>query len=474
MKILWLMAPSKFPGQIPLVSQNRWFKYMPSRANFIYPVITAYGVSMLLEDGFDVDFVDAPAAQVELPQILSNIASYDLVILEGRTAIMPWLWQLVREFKQVDPGLKAAVYGDHVMARPNSSLLNGFDFVVFCGDYDWGVLQLARALRSGEAVAPVFQVPLMKDLDKLPMLDRKAVDWRQYYESWRHREEFGWIQSGRGCWAQCSFCSWNHTFYGRTIRTMSHQRVFREIQDGHDCYGIREFLDDADTFILKPFGVNLAQDILREKLDVFWNIQTRADVVAQCSLYELSIMKNSGLHIVKLGLDGGNNYTLRRIQKGIDVATIRKAVDNLHKAGLEIHVNMVLGWPWEDAKTAYETINFVKSLKPNQAQFGLIQPFIGTPLYSEALENGWFIQDPDDYGAWDMHSPILAGKMSSQEISKLYIAAWRQFYFSWDFVARQLAKALKLTVEERDFDAFRHLWRGYKAVKNGHLKVVKQ
>jgi len=474
MKILWLMPPSRYPGQIPLVSQNRWFKYLPYRANFIYPVIAAYGVSMLLEDGFDVDFVDAPADQVELSDILSNIASYDLVILEGRTAIMPWLWQLVKRFKDINPKLKAAVYGDHVMVRPHSSLENGFDFVVDCGDYDWGVLQLARALRSNALVPSIFKAPLMEDLNELPLLDRKAVDWKQYFESWRHREEFGWIQSGRGCWAQCSFCSWNHTFYSKTIRTMNHRRVFREIQDGYYEYGIREFLDDADTFILKPFGVDLALDILRAHLDVFWNIQTRADVVASCSIYELSKMKDSGLHIVKLGLDGGNDYTLGRIQKGIDVTQIRKAVENLHKAGLEIHVNMILGYPWEDRKMAYDTIKFVKSLKPNQAQFGLIQPFIGTPMYAEAVENGWFSMDPDDYNTWDMRSPILVGKMSSQEISQLYVDAWRQFYFSKRFIAGQLLKAIKLTVKERDLDSFKHLWRGYNAVKKGHLKAVKQ
>ena len=474
MKILWLMPPSQYPGQIPLVSQNRWFKYLPYRANFIYPVIAAYGVSMLLKDGFDVDFLDAPAAQIELPEILSNIGSYDLLILEGRTAIMPWLWQLVKQFKEINPNLKAAVYGDHVMARPYSSLENGFDFVVDCGDYDWGVLLLARALRSNAVVPSIFRAPLMENLNELPLLDRKAVNWKHYFESWRHREEFGWIQSGRGCWAQCSFCSWNHTFYGKTIRLMSHERVFREIQDGYFQYGIREFLDDADTFILKPFGVDLAHDLMNKKIDAFWNIQTRADVVASCSIYELSLMKKSGLHIVKLGLDGGNDYTLERIQKGINVGQIRKAVDNLHKAGLETHVNMILGYPWEDRKMAYDTIKFVRSLKPNQAQFGLIEPFIGTPLYAEAVENGWFVKDPDDYSSWDMRSPILAGKMSSEEIVKLYMDAWRQFYFSRSFIARQLLKATRLAIKHRNVDGFKHLWNGYNAVKKGHLKAVKQ
>jgi anaerobic magnesium-protoporphyrin IX monomethyl ester cyclase len=474
MRILWLMPPSQIPGEYPLVSQNRWFKYLPTRANFIYPVIAAYGVSMLLKDGFDVEFIDAPAEDRNLQQIMAAISKYDLVILEGRTAVMPWLWQLLRFFKEIKPDLKVVVYGDHVMVRPREALQHGFDHVVCCGDYDLGVYQLVKALDSGDHVPAIFRYPLMENLDDLPPISRTAVNWRNYYESWRHREEFGWIQSGRGCFASCSFCSWNYTFYGKTIRTMSSRAVFERVKFAHATYGVREILDDADTFLMSYLGKPLARELLNEQMDIYWNIQTRADQILTVSQAELEMMKKSGLHVVKLGVDGSNDETLRRIQKGITVHQIRKAVSMLKKAGLEVHVNMILGYPWENKKTAYDCIKFVKSLKPNQAQFGLIQPFIGTPLYSEAVENGWFIRDPDDYGSWDMKEPLLAWAMGSREISKLYKDAWSSFYFSPDYLFKQFWKAMKLSIEHRNLEAFQHLWRGFRAVYYGHMRAVEQ
>jgi hypothetical protein len=36
-----------------------------------------------------------------------------------------------------------------------------------------------------------------------------------------------------------------------------------------------------------------------------------------------------------------------------------------------------------------------------------------------------------------------------------------------------MGKSTKLAFEERNLDSFRHLWRGYKGVKEGHMKAVK-
>jgi radical SAM superfamily enzyme YgiQ (UPF0313 family) len=221
-------------------------------------------------------------------------------------------------------------------------------------------------------------------------------------------------------------------------------------------------------------GRSLAKSLLAENMDVYWNIQTRADQILTVSQSDLEMMKKSGLHVVKLGIDGGSDETLRRIRKDITMNEIRKAVSMLKKAELEVHINMILGYPWETRKQAYNTIRFVKGLKPNQAQFGLIQPFIGTPLYKESLENGWFIKNPDDYASWSMKEPLLAGKMEPKEIAKLYKDAWSSFYFSPDYLARQFWKALKLSIEHKNLEAFQHLWRGFKAVYNGHIKAVKQ
>lgn len=472
MKTLWLCPPSKIPGEYPLVGQNRWFKYLPTATNFIYPVISAYGITMIRKAGFGITFIDAPAENVTLEKLKEIIPEYDLLIMEGRTAVMKWLWELTKVFKHFNPRLKVALYGDHVIVRPGESLDHGVDFIINCGDYDYGAFMLVSAIENREPPNKILSVPLMENLDELPFIDRKLVPWKNYFESWRHRDKFGWFQSGRGCWAACTFCSWVYTFYGHTIRTMSAKRIANEVEYASQRYGIEEYLDDADTFLPKQFGVPFAEEMKNRKLEVLWNAQTRADTVMTVGEKDWKFMRDNGLRIIKLGVDGGSDYTLERIKKGYNVETVKAAVKRLKKSGVEVHVNMIIGWPWETKKQAYDVIKFVKKLKPNQAQFSLIEPFPGTPIFDEAIKNNWFAKDPYDWDSYSMKHPILKGEVNPEEISKLHKDAWESFYFDPGFVASQILKSTKLTFKERNFDSFRHLWRGYKGVKDGHSKAV--
>lgn len=480
MKVLWLMPPSKFEGEVPLVSQNRWFKYLPNRTNFIYPVIAATGCTMIKEAGFDIEFLDAPAEKVGITETLSRTDGFDLIIMEGRTAVITWLWMLslwIKERAKIHGNaVKIALYGDHVMVRPEESLEHDIDHIIHCGDYDWGAYCLCEEMEAGKKIPPIFKKPLMKNLDDLPFIDRDLVPWNNYYETWRHKDEFGWVQSGRGCPAFCTFCSWVYTFYHHTLRTMSPERVVDEIEYATNKWGIKEYLDDADTFLTK-WGVKFAKELMARGIDVYWNMQTRADQVSGdttiwTDLSDYKLMKKSGLHVVKLGADAANAESMERIKKGMPFSRIKDAVNILKKAGVEVHINMVIGYPWEDKETAYNNIEYVKSLRPNQAQFSLIEPFPGTPIFDEAVKEGWFVHDPYDWDKYDMKTPILAGKMTPEEIAKLHRDAWGKFYLSPRFMLYQFFKSLGLTFKERNFDSFRHLWRGYKGVTDGHMKAV--
>lgn len=473
MKVLWLFPPSQIEGEVPLVSQNRWFKYLPYRCNFIYPIIAAYGITMIKNAGYDIEFLDAPAENKKLIDVFKRVEKADLVIMEGRTAIMPWIWQLAEMFKKINKSLKVAVYGDHVICRPQESLDTGIDYVINCGDYGFGAFNLVRTLEEGMIAPRIFPSGMMENLDDMPFVDRDLVPWQNYFESWRHREEFGWYESGRGCPYMCTFCSFAHVLYRNKIRVFGVKRIVEELEYATKKYGIKEYLDDSDTF-LTIWGYNFAAELEERGLDIFWNVQTRADQVLIGSVDVWKQMKKSGLHVVKLGVDGGSDYTLSRINKGYDVANVKKAMEILKKAGLETHVNMIIGWPWETKKQAYDVIKWVKKLKPNQAQFSLIQPFIGTPIYDEAVKNGWFDIDPNDYSSWNMKRPILKGEMTPKEIAKLHKDAWKSFYMNPRFVAGQLGKSIKLAFTEQSLNSFKHLWRGFKGVYYGHMRAVEE
>jgi len=469
MKVLWFFPPSPLEGKVPLAYQNRWFKYLPNRTNAIYPTIAAYGATLIKNYGCDIDFLDCLATPKGLVDI--GIQDYDIVLTESKTPIMPWLWRIREKLKEIAPNTKFVLYGDHAMCRPQESLDKGIDYVINCGDYDYGAFKLVEALDKGEVVNRDFRYPNLNNLDNLPFADRILVPWQNYWETWRHREKFGWYQSSRGCWAKCTYCSWTPTFYNYTHRSFSVKRIVDEIEFAAQKYGIEEFLDDADTFIPR-WGVKFAQELEARGMDILWDVQERADTVLTASLEDWKLMRRSGLRILKIGVDGGSDYTFDRTRKGYNMKTVEACFKLLKKAGLEIHLNMVMCFPWETEQDVNSMIKWVKKLRPNQAQFSIVQPFIGTPIYQESIDNNWFQFDPSDYERWDATEPIIAEKMTAEQIKKMYRKAWKSFYFSPAFIARQLAKSLQNSIKERNIDSFRHLWRGYKGVKDAHARVM--
>jgi radical SAM superfamily enzyme YgiQ (UPF0313 family) len=474
MKVLWLVPPSKIKGEIPLVGNNRWFKYTPFMTNYIYPIIAANGATMIKKDGHDIKFLDCPATGVPEFRAMWAVMKYDLIIMEARTAIINWIHEFIGKINHINPNIRVALYGDHVMQKPMESLKYA-DYIINSGDYDFGARELVNQLSKGEYPLRIFKTPLAteEELNNMPNVDRELVPWQNYFEAWRHREKFSWFQSSRGCWGSCTFCSWVKIFYHQTMRLTDPIIMAEKIEYANSMYGINEFLDDADTF-LPSWGMVFGKKLLDKGLDIYWNAQTRADTIALTPIEDLKYLKKTGLHIIKLGIDGGNDITLRKIRKGYTMETVEKAMKKLKKANLESHLNFVLGFPWESKKDSYDIIKWAKKLNPNQAQFSLIQPFIGTEIYEQSIENNWFNIDPNDYDSWDMKQPILKGKMTAKEIAKLHKDAWAKFYLSPKFITKQAFKSLWLTIKERNLDSFRHLWRGFQGVYKGHMRAVNE
>jgi hypothetical protein len=88
-------------------------------------------------------------------------------------------------------------------------------------------------------------------------------------------------------------------------------------------------------------------------------------------------------------------------------------------------------------------------------------PYPGTPLYREAVENGWLRFAPDDYERFDMSQPVLVTPdMSPEEIVKICNSIYRAFLHP-RYVLRHLASV-------RSLSDVKFIAKGAKAVV-GHL-----
>jgi radical SAM superfamily enzyme YgiQ (UPF0313 family) len=459
MKIVWLVPPSH-KGKYPNIGQYRFYKNMPVRASIEYPYLNGMGVTQLHNAGFDVKYFDCPTMKLSWENVMPDLLSSDLIIMEARTPIVKYIYECSRKFKQ-----KTALFGDHVTWNPHEAL-QYCDYVISGGDYDYGATKLAEALREGQQPNRVFEAGLVENLDSLPHVNREIVPWNLYFEAWKIREAYLYTMSGRGCWYNCKFCCWISCFWQNRVRQRSTQDVTDEFWEAYEKYGKCYIWDDHDCFDI-AWGKRFAENLLNTgntHKEILWAFQTHSNMIHD--LNTLKTMKRAGLHLIKLGIESGNQRTLDLIQKGTTVQQHEKAIRLLKEAEITVHANLMVGFPWETKKEAYHTIEWIKQLDPNQAQFSLAIPYPWTELYDMAKENGWLLVQEGDWESFDATHPMMKMEgMSPDEIVQLYKDCWDKFYLNWHYKLRHL-KTVK------NWADLKQLIRGYYSVRFGHMRAI--
>lgn len=464
MKVVWLAPPSTRKGY-QNVGQSRFYKNLPIRTVTIYPYLAAMGITQLLNNGFEAEFYDCPTKSLTWESIQHHLTDADLIIMEGRTPIINDILQITDKLK-TEHDRKIALYGDHVTWDPNTAL-NHADYVISGGDYDYGALKLAEALSKNNTPPKLFNMGLVENLDKLPFVDYESINWKDYYEAGRTRDTFLYTMSGRGCKFPCTFCSWCGTLWNHHVRQRTPLNVAEELRETYNHYGEYEILDDHDCFDT-VWGVKFAKQLLQfgfTNQEIKWGIQTHSNFIND--LEGLKLMKKAGLFWCKLGIESGNQETLDRMHKVATIEQHERAVKFLREADVLVHLNLMVGWPYETKKQAYHTIEWVKKLDPNQAQFTLVIPYPNTELYDEAKQNGWLTVGEQDWDSYDASYPMMKMiGMTPEEVVQLYNDCWRKFYLNRKYMMKHL-------LQIRTWHDIKILYRGFKSVYFGHMKAIK-
>ena len=108
----------------------------------------------------------------------------------------------------------------------------------------------------------------------------------------------------------------------------------------------------------------------------------------------------------------------------------------------------MVGYPWETRQDALNTLNLAKKLLQKgwatTLQSTIVIPYPGSKLYSEALKNGWFRVDPNDYERFDMKEPVLNTlDMTAEEVMKMCNEIYRVF-LSPQYMLKQFVRIRSL------------------------------
>jgi anaerobic magnesium-protoporphyrin IX monomethyl ester cyclase len=255
------------------------------------------------------------------------------------------------------------------------------------------------------------------------------------------------MYSGRDCWwNRCTFCVWDHTMNPRgSYRRFSPERLFAEVKHVVDEYGVKEIFDDAGTLFIGPALKKFCELMIDSGYSkkVVYGCNMRLNALTK-EYYDL--MAKANFRFILYGMESANQFTLDKLDKGLKVEEIEIGVKTAKKAGLEPHITVMLGYPWEAEEMALNTIKMAKDLFSkgyvDTMQATIVIPYPGTPLYKECIEKDWFQYAPDDYEKFDMRGPVMKVPFSNERLLQLTQLLYSSF-FSPKYLFRKIVSIRK-------------------------------
>lgn len=303
--------------------------------------------------------------------------------------------ELARLVKQQLPGCTVVLGGGHATHQAEAILSRHPEVdLIVTGEGEETLPELMAALkqhlpledvaglviRREGAIVETGVRPRINDLDHLPypasyLHEASGVDLELQPQ---------FISTSRGCPSACRFCS-SPTFWGRAVRTRSPASVVEECLFHRRQFGILYLSLRDDTFTAdRRRTIKLCRQLMEQQVNIFWNCQTRAEVVDE---EVLTWMKRAGCECIQLGVESGSRRLLQSLGKRITPEQVIDACDAVHRIGLQLSVYLIAGIPGETAEDNQATHDLLKRIRPHDLQVAPLAYYPGTSLFNDALRH---------------------------------------------------------------------------------------
>ena len=382
----------------------------------------------------------------DIPGILDDFKP-DVVGLSATTPQMDNVYLLSQVIKRHNPKIKIVVGGPHVTALPERTLReeSSIDFVI-AGEGEIPFLSLIKdapldsikslVWRKGEEIVINEREGLIEDLGSLPFPDYDSLPLR-HYGTFYSGHSVG-VVSGRGCCYNCSFCASRITHLGRY--RMRPVEIFLDDIERLLKLGIPRFDIYDDTFTFSKSRINeFIEGYHRRGLKARWSCTTRVDCLDKKLIRD---MRRSGLDLIHIGCESGNQEILNKVGKKIKLEKVTEISKWCQEEGVTVYVYFILGLPYETEKTIMETIDFSKKLPVDFAQFSMLVPLPGTRVWEIAQEGKVIRNLAKRWSDYDRYNKAIveSDKIPSEEITGLYKYALRSFYLRPSYILQRFTK----------------------------------
>jgi radical SAM superfamily enzyme YgiQ (UPF0313 family) len=417
---------------------------------YLPPIGTISVYGWLKHRGYDVSFLDTQFQDVTQESLTATLreGGFDVVAMPVFTPTADYVYATARLVREVLPKARIVLGGVHVTSLPEPSMdqCPECDFIIrheaeysfdellsaLADGNDWSnILGLVYRAPSGKVVVNP-QRAFIGDLNTLPVGFYSDLDLSRYVP---HATQYLRLpnyplMTQRGCPYFCSYCEAS-IILGKKARFYTPQRIIEELKILIHEKGARGIYFQDSTFtIRKGWTMELMELMIKEKLDLLWSCNTRADRVDP-ELLE-AMYKAGGRQIV-LGIESGNQQSLDLIQKGTTVEKQTQGVKWIREAGFRYLCSFIICLPGETEEMVLNTINYAKSLRAHTAMFYLPVPYPGSELFRACRDTGGVrrVANWSDFIAIDFDNPVYVNPQFGIEGMRYwYKRAYMEYYRS--------------------------------------------
>lgn len=379
---------------------------------------------------------DAPSVQLAYLAALAARAGHEVVFTRGpmKDGDVALVLSSLVDFRQETEWARAArARGTRVgfVGITASKLPELFaphaDFLV-SGEPEAAMMRLA----AGETLRGLVRSEEIADLDTLPFPRWDLVGVApgpkaSFHAFTRPLGAFSLLAS-RSCPEFCTYCPHRilSSYRSRSVPNLVEELA--QLQNDHP----RPFVVFRDPLFSQDKGRILALcDAVRSRgLEFHWECETRLDRLDD---ELLTAMHAAGLRAITFGVESLSDETLRKVgRRPIPEAAQRRVMDACRRLGIGTVGFYVLGFNTDTWTSISATIEYAISLGSTLAQFKLLTPYPGTPLFKQ-MERQVFEKDWERFDGFTptFHHPSL----SAQELQFLLAAAYGRFYLRPSFLA---------------------------------------
>jgi radical SAM superfamily enzyme YgiQ (UPF0313 family) len=299
--------------------------------------------------------------------------------------------------KKNTPETTIIIGGPDAKFHAENYLENGADFIVM-GEGEETLFSLLDHLQNGKEpvnnpgiayklnnkfyINPLRE--LIKDIDALPVPNRKKIDIQKYLSTWKTHHGYSslTINTQRGCPYTCKWCS--HAVYGDTYRRRSPGTVVQELKQLIIEYNPDRFWFVDDVFTMsKKWLAEFKEELIKQQVRIKYECITRADKMDE---EIISLLKATGCELVWIGAESGSQKMLDLMDRRVLAEQVREMIKLSKRQNIETGTFVMLGYPGEKKHDILETIKHLKDCNPDFFTINKAYPIKGTGLYDKVEE----------------------------------------------------------------------------------------